>query len=55
MEERRQQKEKEMAIRQAMEQEDERRVAKERELLQKQYLRDTQLQRQKEVQKPELD
>ncbi|MCI4390295.1 hypothetical protein PGIGA_G00121100 [Pangasianodon gigas] len=48
VEERRQQKENEAATRQAMEQEEERRIAKERELLQQQYLRDTQLQRQKE-------
>ncbi|KAK2821522.1 hypothetical protein Q7C36_020865 [Tachysurus vachellii] len=51
VEERRRQKEKEEAIRQAMEQEEEHRLTKERELLQQQYLRDTQLQREKEESK----
>lgn len=50
VEERRRKKEKEEAIRQAREQEEEQRLTKERELLQQQYLRDTQLQREKEVQ-----
>ncbi|XP_047663135.1 coiled-coil domain-containing protein 66 isoform X2 [Tachysurus fulvidraco] len=51
VEERRRQKEKEEAIRQAREQEEEQRLTKERELLQQQYLRDTQLQREKEESK----
>ncbi|XP_062842503.1 coiled-coil domain-containing protein 66 isoform X2 [Trichomycterus rosablanca] len=48
VEERRRQKEKEEAARRASEQEEERRVARERELLQQQYMKDTQMRRQKE-------
>ncbi|XP_072521923.1 coiled-coil domain-containing protein 66 isoform X2 [Salminus brasiliensis] len=48
VEERRRQKEKEEAARRALEQEEEWKLARERELLQQQYLMDTQRQRQKE-------
>ena len=49
MEERRRQREAEEAVRLAVEQEEERRVAQERELLQKQYQLDTQRKRHTEV------